>query len=683
MDVSSRYSRHSLTFRQAIRVLVAAIIVGLMIFTIELYQTYKGSIEDNLKFQKQVIDLAYSPSSSAVWSLDEQLAKETIRGLLAIHLVSSGKIISDDGEVLTEQAKPPTESESWLLKILNPMFDQLHQVKYPIYAPDDAFSTFKERPLGELTLTFDTKIMTQAFIHRINRLFWNILLASLSLAIVLGYMFQRFLTRPILALSNTIQQIKTDVPRNFAIDFPKGHKKGELSLLVTRFNQLMSRLNNSQRNLQYLATRDPLTGLPNRALIYEELGANIRRAKSQQYSFAVFFLDLNRFKHINDTLGHSFGDQLLCHIAESLQKNIPSNARIGRLGGDEFFIICESYQSKESTAEIAEGIIDTVKQPVCLNHVTIEPSCSIGIAVFPEDGHDMETLVRHADLAMYQAKKRNTPSYVFFHASIEALSEERFNIELKLKPAIENEEFKLFFQPKIDLKTLNLAGCEGLIRWYKDDLIIGPNKFIPIAEDTHHIIQIGRIVIELACQTISKWQDMGTPIPISINVSPIQLQAPDFIKQLEWVLNKYPDAARWLELEITESSLMTNFDHTLSLFSEIKSHGIGISIDDFGTGYSCLSYLHRLQIDSIKIDQSFVSGLPKETRIPSTILSLAEKMQLKTVAEGVENRSQLAWLASHGCDFIQGYYFSEPLKEHDFTERYVLNKSINSRVTTL
>lgn len=667
--------RDSLTWRQAVRVMLAALILGGVVFLVEVCQLYGATKQQISATQKQILDLAESPLSSASWDLSERLAERTLNSLLAIDIVIAGEILLPDEGRFSYKTKPSVHSLTKVESAFHPLFKELNLVKRELKGPDVAAKIYGEQTIAHLIVSFDTNLITARFVQKVYQLFWTTIIRSLLLAIILGVIFHRFLTRPIMLIGEQLRQVNPDAPKVHELAYPDEHNRGEMSFLVSQFNSMLRKLVSNQRNLRQLATRDPLTGLPNRALIYEELGRSIRRSKENGKKFAVLFLDLDRFKHINDSMGHAVGDKLLCHISESLKKQLPISMRVGRLGGDEFIVVCETLKNDQSAFDKAKDVLAIINQKFTLEHVKISPSCSIGIAIFPDNGTDIDALVRHADIAMYYAKKQGANRYEQFNRRMMEDSEARFIIETQLEQALEEQQFELFYQPKICLSSGKIIGCEALIRWKKDKQYISPDKFIPVAEDCHLIIPIGNWVLQKACETLCRWQKKNIDIFLSINVSPIQLTEPEFFSHFSELVKQYEHCYKSLQLEITESSLMTNLTQMMGLLNQLQKLGIKISIDDFGTGYSSLAYLRQLALDNLKIDKSFINDIPGDTVIPSSILALASQLGLKTIAEGVESEEQLNWLADNGCDLVQGYYFSKPLPLDEFEEKFLSDSS--------
>lgn len=437
----------------------------------------------------------------------------------------------------------------------------------------------------------------------------------------------------------------------------------------------ITKLKEVENELNHLAYYDSLTGLPNRALFYERLLQSIKFNKRYRSNLAVFFIDLDRFKNINDTMGHSIGDELLMEVATRIKNRIRESDTVCRIGGDEFLIILDKFNNIDDVAMVATDIINVIEEPIVLLDKEIKCSASLGISLFPEDDDTPEGLMRKADSAMYQAKDSGKGVYKFFSQDMEDLNTAKLDLEIQLRKALEDNQFELFYQPQIDIKKYlqkeySVVGCEALIRWRSEEnKIIPPDLFIPIAEETGMIIPIGKWVIETACATGFKWYAEGNPIRISVNVSSIQFEDPDFISYLDEALNKSGLPPHLLHLELTESMLLNNLKDTIDLLNAIKTRGILFSIDDFGTGFSSLSYIKELPASNLKIDKGFIFKMDnsdQDKALVKVIISIAKTFGMKSLAEGVETLEHLNLLNQMGCEEIQGYYISKPLPQKDF-----------------
>lgn len=426
----------------------------------------------------------------------------------------------------------------------------------------------------------------------------------------------------------------------------------------------------TERQLQYIATHDALTGLPNRHQLQQRLGYALSRADEQKV--AVIFLDLDHFKNVNDTAGHAAGDGLLCDVAKRLSSCIRATDMLARLGGDEFVIVVEEFATAQHLKELADRILLKMSEPFVIEQHQYHLGTSIGISVFPHDGTDGPTLLRCADSAMYLAKELGRNNYQFFTSDLMIRAQHRYTLERNLRRALVDSEFLLYYQPKVSLVDGRILGAEALIRWQMPDIgLVAPNEFIPFAEEIGLIVPIGRWVLTKACEQAQLWrQTYKTDFKISVNISPRQFQDPKLPEFILEVLLQSGLPAHALQLEITEGLLMVEAEHLSSVFDAIKTLGISISLDDFGTGFSSLSYLQRFPIDNLKIDRSFIREIPENQDsvvLTKAIIAMSSALGMSVTAEGVENLEQMEFLKDAGCDEIQGFYFSRPVSVEQFS----------------
>jgi diguanylate cyclase (GGDEF)-like protein/PAS domain S-box-containing protein len=421
----------------------------------------------------------------------------------------------------------------------------------------------------------------------------------------------------------------------------------------------------------HLAQHDFLTDLPNRMLLSDRLTQAIALAHRHGQRLALLFLDLDQFKHVNDSLGHAVGDTLLQSVARRLVSCVRSSDTVSRLGGDEFVVLLSEIESAEDAAATATKIGAALLAPHEVAHHQLHITATIGISLYPDDGRDAETLIKTADTAMYHAKERGRHTFQFFKEEMNARAVERQWIQAGLHRALAQQEFVLHYQPKVDLDTGAVTGAEALIRWVHPERgLMLPKDFVPVAEECGLIVPIGQWVLREACTQARAWVDEGRePIAVAVNISAVEFRDPRFLENLRAVLNDSRLDARYLEVELTESSLVQHADSTALILKALKEIGVQVAIDDFGTGYSNLSYLRRFPIDVLKIDRSFVSeisAVPVGTSIVCAVISMGKSLGHRVIAEGVETREQLAFLQAQGCGEGQGYYFSRPLVAEQF-----------------
>lgn len=448
------------------------------------------------------------------------------------------------------------------------------------------------------------------------------------------------------------------------------HNEGPPDAVLISFTDT-TEVRETERQLQYIATHDALTGLPNRHQLQQRLAYALTHTYEQKV--AVLFLDLDHFKNVNDTAGHAAGDGLLCDVASRLSSCIRATDMLARLGGDEFVIVVEEFSSSQHLQELAERILMKMREPFVIDEHQYHLGTSIGISVFPHDGNDGPTLLRCADSAMYLAKELGRNNYQFFTSDLMIRAQHRYALERNLRRALSDNEFLIYYQPKISLAHNRIVGAEALVRWEMPEIgVVEPSEFIPFAEEIGLVVPIGRWVMTKACEQAQHWREkFGIDFKISVNISPRQFQDPKLPKFILDVLTDSQLPAHALQLEITEGLLMVEADHLSLVFDAIKRLGVSISLDDFGTGFSSLSYLQRFPIDNLKIDRSFIREIPENQDsvvLTRAIIAMSSALGMSVTAEGVEKIEQLAFLKEAGCDEIQGFYYSKPVSTAEFTD---------------
>jgi diguanylate cyclase (GGDEF)-like protein/PAS domain S-box-containing protein len=426
----------------------------------------------------------------------------------------------------------------------------------------------------------------------------------------------------------------------------------------------------AEERIQYLAFYDALTGLPNRLLFNQRVSHALAGAKRHNRQVAVLFIDLDRFKYINDVMGHESGDKLLAEIADRLRSCLRESDTVARLGGDEFVVLLEEVGGPQDAATVARKVLSRIAEPILINGYEHLATASIGISVYPDDSPDQETLMKHADVAMYLAKEHGKNNYQYYSEQTNRNSFERLALEVDLRKALQNQELVVHYQAKIDLRSGDVTGVEALLRWQHRQLgLIPPAKFIPLAEETGLIVPIGKWVIRTACLQIREWEQQGRgPLSVAVNLSPRQFFDESLVADLARTIEETGVDPALLELEITESMVMQQTERAVILLTQLKDMGVRLAMDDFGTGYSSFSLLKRFPIDTIKIDRSFIKDIPQDAEdgaLTSAMIAMAKALNLRIVAEGVEEKAQVTFLRSHECDEVQGFYFSRPVASTD------------------
>jgi diguanylate cyclase (GGDEF)-like protein/PAS domain S-box-containing protein len=452
---------------------------------------------------------------------------------------------------------------------------------------------------------------------------------------------------------------------------PIHDRRGQVTGAVMVFRDVSAARALSLR-MSYLAQHDTLTALPNRTLLNDRLIQAMALAHRNRHQLALLFLDVDRFKHINDSLGHGIGDRLLQSVAQRLLACVRSTDTVSRQGGDEFVVLLSQVTHARDAAVISDKILAALSAPHSIDRHDLHVTVSIGVVTYPDDGTEAETLLKNADFAMYHAKDSGRNNYQFFKPDMNVRAVERQSLESALRQTIKRQELVLHYQPKMNLETGEIIGVEALIRWHHPLLgLVPPAQFIPIAEECGFIVPIGRWVLREACRQARAWQDAGLPpMSIAINISAVELRATDFVAGVHAILTETGLEPRYLELELTETFLMQDFKSTTAALQALKDMGVRLALDDFGTGHSSLSYLKRFPIDTLKIDQSFVRNLTTDAddaSIVSAMISMGKSLHMRVVAEGVETRDQLSFLKEQNCPEGQGYYLSHPVVAGEFT----------------
>ncbi|MBI5099450.1 MAG: EAL domain-containing protein [Nitrospirae bacterium] len=473
--------------------------------------------------------------------------------------------------------------------------------------------------------------------------------------------------------------IKTGKVNNFEIDaVTKTGKTKSLLLSLTLNGDVISGMlidiskrKQMEETIKHLAYHDILTGLPNRLLFIDHLRLALSQSSRNQHMVAVLYLDLDNFKEINDSLGHAAGDQLLQAVSRRLKTCLRESDTIARIGGDEYGILLPHADNEEDIVTIAGKIISAFQQPFIIGNHTLHTSASIGISLYPYDGADVETLLKNADAAMYNAKKRGRNNYRFYNPAMNARTLERMKLTNSLRNAIESGELVVYYQPQVSIDTGQILCAEALVRWQHPEMgLLQPMQFIPLAEETGLITQIDDWVLRTACTQNKTWQKAGySPVSIMVNLSSRHFQQPDFVDTVSQILKETGLEPEFLGIEITERTLMQDIDLTIPYFNKLADTGVRFCIDDFGIGYSSLNYLKKLPVQMLKIDKSFISGLstdPDYKTITNAVINLAHSLKLRVVAEGVETEDQLSFLQIIHCDEMQGYHFSRPLPAKEF-----------------
>lgn len=659
---------NSLAFRQANTVFWVSVLVGLCF---SLYHTLvdlhheQKRVEEYYQFK---LVQNYTNASQAAYHLNHLLAEQVVSSLMAEPAIINAAVIDDFGDVLAKQQRPishPSLMISSLVSYLTPespvFVSELHQ-------PDSQIV------VGKLSFMIDGNSIAHAFIVKTTRVILFDLLRNTLLTIILLAFFYRKLSRPITTLIDWVRSLPTaqhPIPTNLL------RLKDELSELASSFQSLWQDKEKAQAKLNHLAYYDGLTGLANRGLLLQTLTQAIAYAHQRQHTGALFYLDLDRFKTINDSLGHTIGDTLIQSIAHRLQAWANQSYTAARVGGDEFAIIIPSLPYQQISS-IAQQLLALLANPHSIDGHQLYCTASIGIATFPSEGVSSLDVFRQADTALYRAKTCGRNKYLFYEPEMQAQVETFLDIEKGLHEALQYHQLELYYQPQVN-EQHQLIGVEALIRWHHPEKgLLPPGIFMPVAEETGQILPIGRWIIEQACYQLSQWQKRGV-LPehfrrLAINISPLQFSQASFVEHIVATLQQSGISGHYIELEITEGLLLENIDEAIQKIAQLKSQSLHLAIDDFGTGYSSLRYLKDLAVDVLKIDRSFVTQLhldPSAQAIVDTILLIAKRLDLQVIAEGVEDKFDLEALKTMGCTQFQGYLFDKPLTSQELEQRFI------------
>ena len=515
--------------------------------------------------------------------------------------------------------------------------------------------------LGVIVLSADTKSLN---VQKNNYLLISssVLFASLIMAFILNWQLQKRLTAPILELINLVGYIAENKSYHKRLDTHRGDEIGELILGV---NTMLDTIETHERQLFQRANYDELTQLPNRHLLMERLSHGIHAAKRSKTEIALLFLDLDRFKIINDSLGHRIGDELLVQVAAKLSNTLRKSDSISRWGGDEFVILLENVEGVFHIEHIIKKIILELCRPMVVEDHLLHVSTSIGVARFPKDGKDSLSLLKHADISMYKAKEKGLGKHEYFERGMLNDSVQRLTMEMQVHKALENKDFFLVYQPQVAVDSECIVGFEALIRWNLNGRFVPPTEFLPVIEEVGLMYELSLWILAQACKQNKMWQRAGfSPVTVAVNLSASFIMHPDCVENIQSTLTDTGLAPKYLEIELTENTFINSRITAVSVLRTLQAIGINIAIDDFGTGYSCMSYLKDLPIGTLKIDGSFITGLGQSQAnegIVQSIITLGKSLDMMIVAECVETEQQRSILQSMKCDIIQGYLFSPPL----------------------
>jgi diguanylate cyclase (GGDEF)-like protein len=593
--------------------------------------------------------------------------------ILGRDLYISGKIRDDSGGVTDFNYKSDIHRQ---------------QLEACYYSNRYEITAASGKKLGAITIFISDNAMNEKLNNIITVALINTAAISLFLILSLFIAIRFFILKPILDIIDIISNSDED---GIPIELLPEYDSEEIYALSSTMNTMITSIRGSkialleqynqlreQKNaLQYQATHDALTGLANRILFTERLEHVIGKAKKNSDQMALLFVDLDHFKEINDSLGHEAGDKVLRIVTQRLNSTIQHKEALARFGGDEFTVIVEGSQQVQIVTLLADKILKILSEPILVDHNELYVGCSIGISLFPDNGDTAQDLLKYADAAMYAAKSDGRNNIRYYSSEMTARALERVVMETSLRTGLKNNEFIVYYQPQMNGKNNTLLGMEALVRWQSPSIgLVSPAAFIPIAESTGLIVELDRFVMKSAMTQVAQWYKEGlNPGILAMNLTIKQLQQKDFIDYFKNLISETGCKVECLELEVTEDQIMAHPDEAIKILREISATGVKIAVDDFGTGYSSLSYLKKLPINKLKIDQSFVSGLPnddEDAAIVKAVVALAQSLNLEIIAEGVETLEQKEFLVQNGCENIQGYFYSKPIPADKMKETFLI-----------
>jgi len=670
MQTSFEVNNH-LGYRILRWVILMALITGVVISTVQVVMDARRVSEDLDRQAAQTIAMVKDAATQSVFSIDDNLAQQVVDGLFALEPIHRAKIAHPDGTALGERSQPL--QDLGLRPITDFIFENVRDYRAELSRTGNPDIVY-----GSLELQYDTAPIAQNWLRRALTTFVSGIALALILGMILFVVFHLLLTRPLLRIVNALHKVDPARPDEQLLSIPDGHRDDELGGWVSATNDLLVAIAETQEKHKEAEDRviklslyDTLTGLPSRDAFMEQLQADIESANKNNDIFALTVCGLDDFKSVNDQCGFRTGDTILSTVASRLTANLPSaRFTIARLGSDQFVILEKHLKDGFQAAETAEKVLASVATPVNSGSHRISLTATLGIALYPSDSGQADGLLQSAEQTMALAKQSGHNHFQFYVASIDQAIRERKQLEKDLARALENKEFHLVYQPQIDMESRRIIGAEALLRWqHPEQGMIPPDHFIPIAEGNGSIVDIGRWVLDQACWQAARWAAKGSPLRIAVNLSAVQLRQESIVEDVLATLERHSIPAGRLELEVTETSFMTNLTDAVAKLHQLHRAGISIAVDDFGTGYSSLTYLKQMPVQHLKIDKQFIQDLlinEEDTRIANTIIDLGRSLNLSVIAEGVETAEQDYYLTQRGCKLAQGYYFSKPLLPEDF-----------------
>lgn len=665
------HSKEQLSIKLLKAVLLGACILGVSLSLVQVFLDVHQSSKAIDRKAREMLAMINEPASRAAYRLDTGMAQEVLNGLLEMKSVQVAAIRLDGAPELATVERPVFASRYRLIS--DYIFNPIRIYRQPLYGHKPEKEYF-----GELILSIDTAYEGKALIQRSVVVVFSGVIRAIAMALLLYLIYSTLLTKPLKRVIRHLSSIDPEEPGQQQLPVPKGNENNELGLWVKTANKLLTSIDyhyslrqKAEARIMRLSQYDYLTRLPNRRTLQNQINKLIEKASSKGESIALLCLGLDDFKSLNAQVNFNAAEHILVKLSDRLRNHIGNKAYIGRLGEDQFAIIQSHFEQPYEAAELAQALIKQLDRPFEINNEQLTVSATVGITLFPDDGDDVDTLLQQAEFAMIMAKSRSRNRYQFYIATIDTEIRQRKRLEMDLHKALEHHELSLAFQPQFNYQKGKLVGIEALLRWkHPEKGLISPDMFIPMAEHSLDIIPIGDWVLENAFQQLHRWHLAGyEDLRMAVNLSAVQLQDQNIVDRIAYLLDKYQIPPETMELEVTETSIIEDLETSKIQLRKIKEIGVGLALDDFGTGYSSLSYLKQFPFDKIKIDKSFIEGLPENKEncvIVEAIVQIGKSFGLKVLAEGIETAEQENYLIEKGCQEGQGYYYGKPLPAQDF-----------------
>ncbi len=661
--------RDRLSVRLLLSCMAAALLVGILLSLVQIALDARRQSQDIDETLAQLISMVRRPATEAAYNIDAQLAGRVVEGLANFQPLYAIQVLGDSGDPLADFQRPRAPSRArWMTDLI---FGAERHYSVALRLHEDG------RSFGVLRLSVDTLPAGRAFLDRARWIVLTGLLRALLLACILLALFMAFLTRPLTQLLERLSRVDAQLPQRTRLPLLRGHERDELGLWVRSANRLLQaiedhleRREQAEAQACYLEQFDRLTDLPNRTLFLDRLGERLRLARRENAQVAVVCVDVCDFQEVNEHLGYAIGDQVLQEIGRRLVAIAGDTAVVARLGGDQFALACGELRGLDAASALVQRLVEGLRQPFVLDQQRLDLACNCGVSVFPDDATDVSGLMQNVEKALSSAKLAGAAQVRFYVPQMGERMRQRRHLQRELRQALARHELAVHYQPQFRTCDGVLVGAEALLRWQLAGTWISPADFIPIAEESGLIDELGRFVARTICRDLRDWLVDGRMVPrISLNVSAVQFQGDGLSRMLEEVLLEFDVPADKLDLEVTETAIMGSLDHAVVVLSEMRGLGVSVSIDDFGTGQSSLNYLRRLPVNTLKIDRAFIAEIEDEqdsALIVQAIINLAHNLKLGVVAEGVETEAQLRYLRKHQADWVQGFLLGRPLAREDF-----------------